>query len=173
MSYEAAHAGEIPVRSRRYGLAADVGRRLLSFPELQMAMALGALVCLLVGRLVRAPSSYATDYHPGTFLFFLGDIFFLTLPVVAWMLLRGRGWRHSLELAGAMVAPVVAIVVLGELTGSAYLLCLVTAIYPAMSVGMVAYMVYRRDVFEGRQHNVSKLGPLGRGVVTNVGSEDD
>lgn len=135
--------------SRPDGVAGDLGRRLLAFLELQMAMVLGALVCLLVGRLVRATSIYATDYHPGTFLYFLGDVFFLTLPVVAWMLVRGRGWRHSLELAGAILAPVAAIVVLGELTGSTYLLWLVMAMYPAMSVGMVAYMLYRRDVFAG------------------------
>lgn len=97
-------------------------------------------MCLLVGRLVRTTSIYATDYHPGTLLFFLGDVFFLTLPVVAWMLVRGRRWRHSLELAGAMLAPVAAIVGLGELTGSTYLLWLVIGMYPAMSVGMVAYM---------------------------------
>jgi hypothetical protein len=148
MSFEASH---------RYGVAADLGRRLLAFLELQMAMVLGALVCLLVGRVVRATSIYATDYHPGTFLYFLGDVFFLTVPVVAWMLVRGRRWRRSLELAGAMLAPVAAIIVLGELTGSAYLLWLVMAIYPAMSVGMVAYILYRSDVFDGRRRDLSKL----------------
>ena len=72
----------------------------------------------------------------------------LTVPVVAWMLLRERGWRHSVELALAMLAPVAATVVLGELMRSAYLLWLVTAMYPAMSLGMLAYSLYRRDAFE-------------------------
>jgi hypothetical protein len=125
---------------------ASLRRSLLSFLELQTAMALGALVCLLVGRLVRASSLDATDYRPGTLLFFLGDVFFLTVPVVAWMLLRVHGRRHSVELAAAMLAPVAAIVVLGELARSAYLLLLVTGMYPAMSFGMLAYMLYRRDV---------------------------
>lgn len=127
---------------------ANVRRFLLPFLGLQIAMALGAFVCLLVGRLVRASSVDATDYQPGTVLFFLGDVFFLTVPVVAWMLLRERGWRHSLELALAMLAPVAATVVLGELTRSAYLLWLVTAMYPAMSLGMLAYSLYRKDVFD-------------------------
>lgn len=128
------------------------------FLQLQIAMALGALVCLLVGRAVRASSTY----HPGTVLFFLGDIFFLTVPVVAWMLLRDHGWRHSLELAVSMLAPVAAIVVLGELTGSAYLLWLVTAMYPAMSMGMLGYMVHRRDVFDQGRRAVSKVARRAR-----------
>ena len=136
---------------------------MLPFLELQIAMVLGALVCFLVGRVARASSIYATDYHPGTVLFFLGDVFFLTAPVVAWMLVRDRGWRHSLELAVVILAPIAAIVVVGELTRSAYLLWLVTAMYPAMSFGMLAYILNRGDVFEqraSRRHPVqnSKLG---------------
>ena len=136
------------MRSRAGEAKSNVRRFLLPFLGLQIAMTLGAFVCLLVGRLVRASPGDATDYQPGTFLFFLGDVFFLTVPVVAWMLLRGRGWRHSVELALAMLAPVAATVVLGELMRSAYLLWLVTAMYPAMSLGMLAYSLYRRDAFE-------------------------
>jgi hypothetical protein len=142
------------MRSRSREAAADVGRFVFHFLELQIAMALGALVCFLVGSLIRAASIYATDYQPGTVLFFIGDVFFLTMPVVSWMLYRDRGWRHSLELAAAMLAPVAAIVVLGELTRAAYLLWLVTAMYPAMSFGMLVYMLYRRDVFDRGRHVV-------------------
>lgn len=56
-----------------------------------------------------------------------------------------------------MLAPIAAIVVLGELTGSAYLLWLVMAMYPAMSVGMVAYVLYRREVLYRSRHDLSKL----------------
>ncbi len=135
----------------------EMRRLLLSFLELQIAMALGALVCFFVGRVVRASPTYATDYHPGTVLFFLGDVFFLTAPVVAWMLFRNPRWRDSLELAVAMLAPVAAMVVLGELMRSAYLLWLVTAMYPAMSFGMLAYMFYRRDLFSRWRPVVSKV----------------
>jgi len=133
------------------------GHRLLFFVELQIAMALGALVCLLVGRVIRAASIRSTDYHPGTFLFFLGDMLFLALPVIAWMLFRGYGRWHSLEMAVSMLAPVAAIVVLGEMTGSSYLLWLVVAMYPAMSVGMLAYMLIRSDVFDRGRHVVGEL----------------
>ncbi len=113
------------------------------FLELQIMMGLGALVCYLLVNLVPASSSFATVYHPGTLLFAAGDILFLTVPVVAWMVFRGHGWRHSLEMAGAMIAPVAAIIALGELAGFPYLQWLITAGYPAMSLGMLAHMVYR------------------------------
>jgi hypothetical protein len=131
------------------GLAAQVRRFLLHFLELQIPMGLGALICYLVGRLIPASSSFATVYHPGTYLFTIGDVLFLTVPVVAWMNFRGHGWRHSLEMAVAMLAPVAAIIVLGQLAGFAYLLWLVTAMYPAMCLGMLVYMLYRRDHFTG------------------------
>jgi hypothetical protein len=145
------------MRSRSRGTAAEVGRFILPFLELQSAMALGALVCFLLGGLVRASSIDATGYQPGTVLFFLGDVAFLTTPVVAWMILRGRKWRHSLELAATMLAPVSAIVVVGELTRSSYLLWLVTAMYPAMSFGMLAYMLYRANVVDWGRNPASEL----------------
>jgi hypothetical protein len=147
MSSEWLHVG-----ARVRGVAADLGRRLFPFVELQLAMALGALACLLVGRVARASPIYAMDYRPGTVAYFLGDVFFLTVPVVIWLLIRGLGRRRSLELAMAMLLPVAAIVLLGQLTRAAYLLWLVTAMYPAMSLGMLAYLLFRRGVFDrGRQ----------------------
>ena len=132
-------------RRRTGGLKA--GRFLLNFLELQIAMSLGALVCYLVVRLISSSPSYATSYRPGTFLFALGDIFFLTVPVVAWMILRGHGWRHSLAITVAMIVPVALIILFGELAGYAYLLWLITAGYPTMSLGMLFYMLYRHDHF--------------------------
>jgi hypothetical protein len=117
-------------------------------------MTLGALVCLVLGRVVRG-TAFATDYQPGTVLYFVGDVFFLTTPVVLWMILRGRGWRYGLGLALAMLAPVAAIVAVGELARSGYLLWLVYAMYPAMSLGMVAYMLKRREVFDTGREPVS------------------
>ncbi len=31
----------------------------------------------------------------------------MTVPMVAWMLFRGMGWRNSFEMAGAMILPVI------------------------------------------------------------------
>jgi hypothetical protein len=114
--------------------------------QLQIGMCVGALVCYLLGLLVPTSSSLGSVYYRGAYLYTLGDVLFLVAPVVLWMLFRRHGWRHSLEMAVAMVAPVAAIAVLGELTGYAYRSWLITAGYPAMSVGMFACMVYRPHV---------------------------
>ena len=49
-----------------------------------------------------------------------------------------------------MLVPVAAIIVLGQLAGYAYLLWLVTAMYPAMCLGLLVYMLYRRDHYTGK-----------------------
>ena len=63
------------------------------------------------------------------------------------MIFRGYGWRYSLELALAMIAPVAMIMVLGPLTEYDYLTWLLVAGYPAMCLGMLVYMLYRRNHF--------------------------
>lgn len=149
-------AGQTP----ESGASHEPARFVLLFLELQIPMVLGASVCFLLGRLVPASSGFATAYHPGTFLFAIGDVLFLTVPVVAWMIVRGHGRRHSLEMALAMVAPVAMIAVVGELAGYAYLLWLVTAMYPAMCLGLLVYMRYRRDQFTGWDHLRQPSGSL-------------
>lgn len=129
------------------GLSAQARGFLLHFLELQISMGLGALICYLVVRLISVSSSFAAAYRPGTFLFATGDILFLTVPVVAWMIFRGHGWRHSLKVAFAMISPVAVIMVLGQFTAYDYLTWLLTAGYPAMCLGMLIYMLYRRDHF--------------------------
>jgi hypothetical protein len=133
---------------------------LLHFLELQISMTLGALVCYLVVRLITGVGSFSTAYRPGTFLFAAGDVFFLTVPVIAWMIFRGHGWRHSLGIAAAMIAPVAAIMMLGPSTAYDYLTWLLTAGYPAMSLGMLTYMLYHRDHFTGRVRRLANTSDL-------------
>jgi hypothetical protein len=127
------------------GRRRPASRLFLHFLELQIPMVVGAAVCYLLGRLIPVESSIAAAYHPGTWLFTVGDVLFLTIPVVAWMVVRGHGSRHGLEMALAMVAPVGVVVMVGQVTGSAYLLWLVTAMYPAMTIGMLVDLLSRRD----------------------------
>jgi hypothetical protein len=146
---------ETTLNNRTKHLAAQVEHLLLHFLEMQIPMGFGALICYLLGRLIPASSSYATAYYPGTYLYTAGDVLFLTGPVVAWMVFRGHGWRYSIEIGVAMLAPVAAIIVVGQLAAYTYLLWLITAMYPAMCVGMLVYMLYRRDRFiERNKRNV-------------------
>lgn len=143
-----AKRARISMNSEMRSVAANVTRFLLQFVELQIAMGLGALLCFLLGRLIPASSMVAAIYYPGSYLYATGDVLFLTVPVVAWMLFRGHDWRHTLKMAVAMLAPVLAIVVVGELAGYAYLPWLITAGYPAMSLGMLVYMLHRSQEVE-------------------------
>lgn len=120
----------------------------MDFLELQIPMATGALLCLLAGRLVSMSSQYAAVYHPGSALFALGDIVFLTGPVFAWMTWRGRTRRLSLGVSMAMIAPVALVMVAGGIMGTDYLHWLVTGMYPVMTVGIAIFMLYRRNEFE-------------------------
>ena len=150
----------LPINGQMDGVAANAGRFLLCFLELQIPMVLGALVCFLVLRLIPASSSFATAYRPGTYLFAAGDLLFLTVPVVAWMNVRGHGRRYSLEMAGAMLAPVAVIAVVGQLAGYAYLPWLTVAGYPALSLGMFVYMLLNRDHFTGRVGNLASVASV-------------
>ena len=67
------------------------------------------------------------------------------------MTFRGHQWRHSLAMAMAMLGPVAAVVLVGELAGYAYLPWLITAGYPAMSLGMLVYMLSRSPEPERRR----------------------
>jgi hypothetical protein len=82
------------------------------------------------------------DLSPGTYVFAIGDVLFLTLPVVGWMIFRGRGRWQSVRMGLAMFAPVAIIALVGELAGYSYLLWLVTGMYPAMWLGMIVYLIY-------------------------------
>ena len=57
----------------------------------------------------------------------------------------------------AMIAPVAVILVLGQLTAYDYLTWLLTGGYPLMCLGMLIYMLYRRDLFTGQADNIAAL----------------
>lgn len=120
---------------------------LLNLVQLQISMTLGALACYLLGRLITASPTYVAVYFPGSYLYGVGDLLFLAGPPAAWMMYRGHRLRQALGLAAAMLAPVVGIAVLGELTAQPYIFWLVTGMYPVMTLGMLAYMLYRRQAF--------------------------
>jgi len=81
----------------------------------------------------------------------------LTVPVVIWMILRRYSWRHSFELGIAMIVPVAGVMVLGQFTAYDYLTWLLTAGYPVMCLGMLIYMLYRRELFNGQVHDMAAL----------------
>jgi hypothetical protein len=131
---------------RRKGSGTSRGL-LPGFLELQIPMTLGAVACYLLGRMIAATSRFAAVYHAGTALYAMADALYLSLPVVAWMLARGYSQRHSLEIAAAMLAPLAAVGLIGELAHTDTLRWLITGGYPAMCAGMLAYMLFHREGF--------------------------
>jgi hypothetical protein len=139
-----------------------VGRFLLHFLKMMIPMGLGMVIYGLLVHQLRASSSYAAAFQSGTNLFIIGDGLFMTAPMVAWMVLRGHGWRHSADMAGAMLAPGAAIIVLRLLGADTYVPWLAGTACLLMCLGMLVYMLYRRDHFTGQAGRSAHAAHMGR-----------
>src|SRR2546428_11403551 len=67
----------------------------------------------------------------------IGMALFMATPMVAWMRIRGHGWRHGFEMAVAMLVPWAVIVSLVAIGASTALPWLAQADGPAMYLGML------------------------------------
>ncbi len=85
-------------------VAWQVARFVLHFVEMILAMELGmvALGGFDTG-ILRPAGLNLTGRSPEMDVLAMGV--FMAAPMVAWMRLRGHGWRHGLEMAAAMVVP--------------------------------------------------------------------
>ena len=140
-----------PNKIRRPGGGSKVGRFVLYFLEMQIPMTFGGARMLPA----RSSDSCLVKFHGGLPSGYLPicrwGCSYLAIPVVMWMIFRGHGWRLSLEMGIAMIAPVAMILVLGQFTAYDYRTWLLVAGYPAMCLGMLVYMLYRRDHFMERE----------------------
>src|SRR5690349_9301352 len=129
--------------------ALKVGRFIGHYAEMLLAMGIGGFLFSLLLRQIPESSSYAAVLARGTYLRAILSSLFMTVPMVAWMILRGHGWRHSWEMTGAMLAPVAVIIVLRMLGVDAYLPWIAKINCPAMDLAMLVYMLYHRDHYIG------------------------
>ncbi len=145
------HTASIPLIDNRIrSTASQVGRFSLHFLEMVVAMMVGMPIFSLVRNLIPASSIFSAAFKSGTISYSINMTVFMTLPMVAWMILRGHGWRHSLEMALAMVAPVAVTTVLSLVGAAAYLPWLGNASHVGMFLGMLIVMLYRRDHYTGK-----------------------
>jgi flagellar biosynthetic protein FliP len=120
-------------------MSAPNRRFALHYLEMVVAMVLGMVV---LGAAVEA----VIDIHgTGPMLIEMGTI--MTLPMVAWMRVRGHAWRPCLEMAASMVIPTLgALALLGtalvEGTGP-----LMTIEHAVMLPSMLVAMLLRRDEY--------------------------
>jgi glyoxylate carboligase len=83
----------------------------------------------------------------------------MTVPMVAWMRLRGHGWRVTNEMAAAMLLPAAgALVVLGAGLVRDEMALLVFE-HVAMFLAMFVAMMLRFDEYAGHDHYVREETP--------------
>lgn len=130
--------------------ATNVGRFLLHLLEMLLAMQAGMVIFHLLVNQIPATSSLAVVVDSETVVHNVVMDVFMTVPMLAWMILRRHGWRYSLEMGLAMLAPVAVINLLCSLGAVEYLPWLAGASGPAMYFGMLGAMLYRRNHIAGK-----------------------
>ena len=125
-------------------VASQTWRFILHLLEMLIAMQVGMMIFHLLLGLLRI-FSISRPFESGTTLHAVTMTVFMTIPMAAWMIFRGHGWRHCIEMVVAMIAPTVVIGLLCQLGVDTYLPWLAGLSMPAMLLGMIAAMLYRRD----------------------------
>lgn len=109
------------------------------------------VVAMMVGMAsLGAASHLLVDLPDRTAIRLLEMAIWMTVPMVAWMRLRGHGWGACNEMAASMLIPAVvalALLGMGVVTDSGILLALEHALmFPSMFVAMLR----RRDEYTGQ-----------------------
>ena len=125
----------------RHGFVSEMRLRrgvsfLWHFAQMAVAMVLGMLA---LGPVLRV-APYLNRTHPSTHLLVMAV--FMSLPMVAWMLFRGHGWERSVEMAGAMFAPVALVIVI-NLVGLISRMVILSLGHELMSFAMLGLMLRR------------------------------
>lgn len=133
----------LPRTVRIRGLAAGTGRFLWHFVQMVLAMMVGmAVYYMLIGR--------ALAGNP--VLNYAGMELAMVPPMVALMLYQRHGWRHSAEMTGAMLIGPAVFLACAQLNLHTYVPGLTRETlfswsHWAMYVGMLAAMLFRRDMY--------------------------
>jgi hypothetical protein len=137
-------------------LPAHARRFALHYAEMVAVMLAGmALLWVPTGLVLDAAGSgwsEVADDAPALYLLLMCAT--MTVPMVAWMRLRGHAWRPSLEMAGAMVAPTLLAIALVAAGTVASVHDVMVAEHVAMLVAMLAVMLARPDEYaHGHRHH--------------------
>src|ERR671938_208159 len=144
----------------RLGPAAlGLGRFVLHFVEMWLAMLAGMVVFMAV------PGVMALS----ALLHQLGMAVAMTVPMVAWMRIRGQGWRHGIEMALGMLIPWAAVVALVGLGAATILPWLAHAADAAMLLGMLGVMLLRPHHYAHGAHHHHQPGGASDGLSASAG----
>ena len=117
----------------------------LHYLEMIVVMVMGMIV------LGRAVGLVADINGTGSMLIEMGVT--MTVPMVAWMRVRGHAWRPCLEMGASMVLPALAtLALLGEgiVVGAGALIMILHAV---ILTAMLVAMLLRRDEYSGHHHH--------------------
>ena len=129
--------------------AAASGRFALHFLEMTIAMMVGMAFfapfkAALVGQ------GYTTLLDRTSIEYQAWMNLFMVVPMVLWMRVRGHRWGHGIEMGAAMVGPVAFILIVCSLGIEQTFPWFTTSLTGmAMFLGMLGYMLYRRDMYTG------------------------
>ena len=152
------------IRPGRPGAAAlSVGRFVLHFVEMWLAMLAGMVIFMAVPGVMALP----------VFLHQLGMAISMTVPMVAWMRIRGHGWRHGVEMAAGMLVPWAAVLSLVALGAANVLPWLANAADAAMLLGMLGVMLLRPHHYaHGSHHHHAGRRSDGPSASSDQGTTD-
>ena len=137
-----------PARSIK-GTAAATARFVLHFLEMAIAMALGMAI-FVPFKLALVDQGYTVLLDRGSIEYQALMNLFMVVPMVLWMRARGHRWQHGVEMAAAMVVPVAVILFVCSLGIESTFPWFTTGLTGlAMFLGMLGYMLYRRDMYTG------------------------
>jgi hypothetical protein len=147
MDHDVDQSSSLRSEAHTLTVMAASGRFLLHFLEMVIAMGVGMAVFGPVkNALVDQGYTALLDRTSIDYQFWM-DLF-MVLPMVLWMRARGHTWRHGIEMGGAMIIPTACVLLLCRAGVTEVLPWFTTSLTGiAMFAGMLAYMLYRRDMY--------------------------
>jgi hypothetical protein len=115
------------------GMVVSAARFVLHFAEMCVAMVVGMMLFMAIPGVMELPRAVHV----------IGMALAMSVPMVAWMRIRGHGWRHGIEMSIGMLLPWIGVLALVAMGVSSVLPWLELADAPAMFLGMLAVMLLR------------------------------
>lgn len=117
----------------------------LHFVEMFAAMVVGMAVAVPIYLAMTGLSSYAEGLRVNPVPSLCVMAISMALPMAAWMVYRGHGWRNSAEMAAAMIVPAIPFVILAGLHVISGTAC--RPYMPLSILAMLGLMVVRWDAY--------------------------
>lgn len=130
-------------------LAVSHNRRIVTFVlhflEMFAAMVVGMVIGVRIYLAIAGLSSYSEGLRLNPVPTLCAMAISMALPMAAWMIFRGHGWRNSAEMAAAMIVPAIPFVILAGLHVISGTAC--RPYMPLSILAMLGLMIFRWDAY--------------------------